>query len=356
MYIAEDYSKYFNLNFPAPKQKLTEAVQVDELERLDAQIEQLKKEVDRSSFGSIDLEKDAIERLRKDSEYSAFMAEIEKLDREVTELIHNCYVESPWSTRYEPDYILDQQAYDKIKYKIEPLEAKLKELRSTYTKLVNKASEEAKADREAAREPKVSAHKTSTEARAKLFNQLLDSQKANIEKAVNLLNSSDAERLSWDPKLCTFRNRTLTVPVFTNWHEDEDLSDDLDAIFEVFGIDPYDGGGFSEDDYSFDEDAYVRLVSDRAFEYAGLYGDQIAKELSLAKTEGGYAILPEAGWVLDADFTIQLKDEPEVLDIETHKASHQDWWQTGESEGWHIDDIHISDVIYRVVGYLTKKF
>jgi hypothetical protein len=36
MPIIEDYNKYFNLSFPAPKRRLSEAVEIDELERLDA--------------------------------------------------------------------------------------------------------------------------------------------------------------------------------------------------------------------------------------------------------------------------------------------------------------------------------
>lgn len=356
MYITEDYNRYFKLSFPTPKRKLTEAIEIEELERLDTQIEKLKQEVDRSFFGKFDIQRDAIKRLRNDPEHSAFITEFEKLDREVAELIDSCYVESPLSTRYDPDYVFDQQAYEKIKDKVEPLKAKLNELRATYNELMRKASEEARTERNAVREPKVSAHKASTEARAKLFNQLLDSEKANIEKAVSLLNSSDAEHLSWDPALCTFRNRTLTVPVYTDWHEDKDFGYEFDDIFDVFGVDPYDGQGYSKEDYSFDEDEYVKLVGDRIFEDTGLYSDWIAEELSLNKTEGGYAILPEAGWVLDADFTIQLKEEPEITELETHVASHQDWWQTGESEGLHIDDIQVSNVIYRVVGYLTKKF
>jgi hypothetical protein len=36
MRITEDYNRYFNLSFPAPKRTLTEAVEIDELEKLDA--------------------------------------------------------------------------------------------------------------------------------------------------------------------------------------------------------------------------------------------------------------------------------------------------------------------------------
>lgn len=356
MHLTEDYGKYFNLSFPATKRKLTEAVEIDELERLDAQIEKLRKEVDYSSFCSFDLERDAIWKLREDPEHSAFMAEFEELEREVDKLINSCYVETRWSTRWDPDYAIDQQAYDKIKDKVEPLKARLKELRSTYNELVHKAAEEARVERTAAREPKVAAHKASTEARAKLFNQLLNQEKANIENAVNLLNSSNVQHLSWDPAQCTFRNKTLTVPVFTEWHEDETFCDDWQDTFTFFGVNTYSGEGYSKNDYQFDEAAYVESVEERFLEDTGLYSDQIAKDLSLAKTEGGYAILPKAGWVLAPDFTIQLKDEPQVISVETHKSSYSDWWETGQHEGWHIDEVITSRAIYRVVGYLQKKF
>jgi hypothetical protein len=35
-----------------------------------------------------------------------------------------------------------------------------------------------------------------------------------------------------------------------------------------------------------------------------MFSNDVVEELSLTKTEGGYAILPKAGWVLDADFAI----------------------------------------------------
>lgn len=358
MYMTEDYRRYFNLSFPAPKRRLSEAVEIDELERLDAQIEKLKKEIRQYSNTGffVDTQKDAIKKLRNDPEHSAFMAQFEELEQEVRKLIDSCKAETRWSTRYAPDYEIDQKAYEKIKDKVEPLEARLKQLRATYKQLVRKAKGEVQAERDAARKPREAAHKASTDARAKLFNQLIAEEKANIDEAVKLLNTRDAEHLSWDPAACTFRNRTLTVPVFTGWHEDRDFGADFDDIFNDFGISTDDGEGYSSDDYDFDEDAYIERMGDKFLEDAQIWGEAVAEDLSLTKTEGGYAILPEAGWVLDADFTIQLKDTPEVTELETRGVSHRDWWQTGESEGMHIDYIRFSDVFYRVVGYLTKKF